>query len=689
MDPHNDLLFVDIETASFADLKEVGAWVYSKHPSTHVYCLSMCFASGGPASTWFPRFHGSVAGLQPVAREFILAGGQVVAHNVSFERAIWENILMPRYDFPVIEAWQWRDTQAMGLALNLPKSLDGLASILHVPVQKDLEGQVMMRQMAVAVEPVASGGFAYPMATEENLRRLGTYCEQDALVTRASYHKMTVNAAPMSLFEERLWRVDLEINHRGVYLDREFASRCKEMAEQRQTQLDNQIFMLTAGDLVSASAPPAMKTYLQGREVELPLRARGKGKQSPSLDAAAVEFLLAGDTLTDDSRRVLELRQEAAKATSLAKLNRVHTMTDPQDGRLRNALQFCAAHTARWASYGLQLHNLPKVHLSPAELQLARALVDSRNIKLFNIAFRQPLSVLSQLLRSIVAAPPGKELIAGDYSAIEARIVAWLAGQDDILARFAAHDADSSTQDVYEYAAENIGSDNRQLGKVCQLMLGFQAGPLRFAQTAADWGVPITLKESRRIVETWRESNSYIHKFWKTLEDAAKTAVCNPGTTQKAGRIDCHFDASCLHLYLPSGRSLRYWSPHIRKTKKQVQIVTKEGEIDVLEFETQELRFYMPARGGTSMQREHTYGGKLTENVTQATARDLLGNSLLELDKVDPYEVVSHVHDSACCEVPAGEGDVDEFCKIMERTPDWAAGLPIAVDGYRDTRFRG
>lgn len=683
MDPHNDLLFVDIETASLADLKEVGAWVYSKHPSTHVYCLSACFGSGGPAGTWFPVFRGVVGRLQPAAREFILAGGQVVAHNVSFERSVWENILVPRYDFPVVEPWQWRDTQAMGLALNLPKSLDGLASILTVPLQKDLEGALVMKKMASKVEPITSGGYSYPLATDENLIRLGAYCEQDVLVTRACYYKMTANVAPMSLFEERLWQADLEINSRGVYLDREFATRCKEMAEQRQTQLDRRMFMLTVGELASASAPPKMKTYLQERDVELPLRPRGKGKKSPSLDAAAVESLLAGDTLNPDVRRVLELRQEAAKATSLAKLNRVHTMTDPDDGRLRNALQFCGAHTARWASYGLQLHNLPKVGLSPGELQLARRLVEQGSMELMALAFSQPLAVLSQLLRSIVSAPPGKELIAGDYSAIEARVVAWLAGQDDIVDLFARG------EDVYTYAAERQGSDNRQMGKVSTLMLGFQAGPLRFAQTAADWGVPISLKESRRLVEAWRENNSFIRAFWKDLEDAAKAAVNDPGTTHKAGRIECYRDPSCLHLFLPSGRSIRYWNPHIRKTKKKVKVVTKEGEIDELEFETQELRFYMPARGGIAMQREHTFGGKLVENVTQATARELLANSILELRDTDPYEVVTHVHDSACCEVPAGEGDVAEFCAIMERTPKWADGLPIKVEGYRDTRFRG
>jgi DNA polymerase len=690
MDPFTDSLIIDVETCSLADLKRVGGWIYSRHPSTRVYCLSMGLANAETVTTVIPdRIIDTVNGGAQEREwtlklhEFVKAGGALVAHNVAFERAIWENILVPRHNYPPVAPEQWVCTQAMGRAMNLPASLEGLAKALGTKIQKDTESAAVMRKMAAAVDQ-RHGMFSFSPSTvtADNMTRLIAYCEQDVQATRLVYRKLRRIA--LSLHEEQVWRADQEINARGAYLDRNFARRCQVLAQERKQQLDDDVFALTDGDLTSASEPRAMKRWLRSHDVVLPKLVRAGGKRTETLNAQAVQGLLDADP-SPIARAVLERRQEAARATSLAKLSRVSSMTDT-DGRIRFVLASHATITGRWASYGMQLHNLPKVHLSLVDLALARSIVDRGDLELLEMLFDQPLAVLSQLLRSIVAAPPGYELIAADYAAIEARIVAWLAGQDDIVELFRAG------EDVYTHAAHKIGSDDRQLGKTCTLALGFGMGDLKFAATAAKWNVPLDLATARRIKIAWREQNPQIVAFWHDLEQAAHRAVSSPGRIFIVGRIkvQCTANRQCLMVVLPSGRALRYWRPSLVTARKKIQTATDDGEIIEIEVESVELRFFTPSKNARLMVQDSTYGGKLVENVTQATARELLACALVGIRKHGwPYATSIHVHDSLAAEVPVGHGDVEELCWIMCQTPPWADGLPVAAEGYRDTRFRG
>lgn len=676
----DDLIFVDFETASLADIRQVGAWPYSRDPSTHVYCMVTLSAANDRYFVWQPDEHHPQDAHD--IEGWLADGGKLVAHNVSFERSIWENLMVPRYGFPEVPHDRWLCTQAMGLALNLPMTLEGLARALGCEVQKDLEGGKLMKEMAKAVEK-RGAHYTYPLATPENLKRLISYCRDDVIATAQCYERM----GRLTPAERRTWFADQAANHRGVYLDRDFARRCLLFTRDRMHHLDSEVFKLTFGELGNASASPTMKKWIKEQGVKLPKLARAGGPPTETLNETGVLKILETDP-PKKVRSLLELRQEGARATSLAKLQRVAEVTDVRDGRLRHALQFCGAHTGRWASYGLQLHNLPKNRLDPVDFRLARRCVESGDLELFTFLFDKPLDVLSQLLRSVIAAPPGKELIAGDYSAIEARVVAWLANQGDVVQLFQDYD-DGHGEDVYTAVARGIGSDNRQLGKVCQLMLGFGAGPVRFTSTAAEWGVPLDLKQSKDTVALWRKRNGAIAMLWETLEEAAHNAVRNPGDTFKAGKLICKATKHCLSMRLPSGRVLRYWRPSLAVVTKKVQTITDEGEIKTIEFQSTELRFFQMAKNKTDMVPTSTYGGKLVENATQATARDLLAAALPRLELTPPYEVVMHVHDSLACEVPEDEGDVDEFCELMGRRPAWASDLPVAVDGYRSSYFQG
>lgn len=684
MDTYQDILGLDIETCSAADIKSTGAWAYSQHPSTSIYCVVFGIARKG-RDPWFFRWE---PGEELPARlvEFIQAGGRLLAHNVSFERSIWTNILVPRHGFPLVALDQWADTQAMAAAYNLPLALAGLAKALGAEAQKDKEGAALMRVLAQA----SDDGARPAEATAVAVKRLADYCQRDVETMLACYSRM----APLSITESRVWAVDQKINHRGVLLDLDLAAKCRMVSEQRKKELATETFKLTHGELANSTAAPALKKWLVARGVDLPTvtrkKADGSFHRTPSADRASVEQILADlPTLSllqgEETARlvdaVLRNRLEANKATSLAKLARVASMVG-HDGRLRNALGYCVAHTGRWSSSGFQIHNLPKSRMTPVAQETILAMLQRGSLEGLKLVSDSPLESISQSLRSVLIAPPGRELIGADFSAIEARVIAWLAGQEDILEEF------YKGTDVYVYTAEALGSDDRQLGKVCVLALGYGMGALKFVQTANAWGVPIDAKTGITIQRAWRQTNTQIVDFWGALEDGFRQALADPHHVVTVGYLRLFYDGQAVRLRLPSGRDIFYWRPSLRWTTKEFKTLDEHGNVVSIERDVQEIRYFTVAPDKSRMQSEVTYGGKLAENATQAVARDLLGEALVRLDR-DPYEVVIHVHDSIAAEVDEGCGNIDEFMELMAHPPTWAAGCPIAVDGYRGVRFRG
>lgn len=695
MDAHAGVLGIDFETASAADLKEVGAWSYSCHDSTRVYVVSFCYATGRDQRTAVERW---APGAPPPARlfDYVRAGGLLLAHNAGFERAIWSNILTPHFGWPAYDIDQWRDSQSAGLAINLPSALDGLCQALGCATQKDAEGAKLMKLMAVAVWDPVIGDWSYPHATPANLKRLAQYCDADVLAMLDAWWRLP----PLSVDELRLFLEDQRVNERGVFLDQSFAAKLRRLATQRESELSNEALVASAGVLKNSTASPALKTWLKEHGVKLPTLTR-KTKAgvttSETIGKDAVTALLEDPRIEGPVRRVLTNRVEANKATSLAKLKRVPKMVG-SDGRLRNALQFCAAHTGRWASYGVQLHNLPKNNLSDEASDLTALCVDREDLALLKCCEETPMASLSQSLRSIIAAPDGYDLIAADYSSVEACGLAWLADQRDKLeflhnyfaeiAQFRVGRRSAKPMDLYEFAAQSIGSKSRPLGKVCELALGYGMGDVKFAGTGAKMGVVLSLKEFRDVKRSWRDTNAMIVEFWHDLEDAAKAAILNPGKAYVCGKITAASTPTVLALRLPSGRSLRYWKPEVVEMVKEIEVVDDEGHIVKKEIEGEEIRFWSTVDSGARLAPKTTYGGKLVENVTQAVCRDLLGAALPRAEAAG-YPIVMHVHDSAAAQVLEGEGDVEEFSQLMAQRPTWAAGFPVDAAGYRAKRFRG
>ena len=668
LDPLEDWICIDVETTSFLDLRDVTADVYAQHESTHVYTavIGKGYAAGGDTVLEMWKWRPSLLSLHYEVAEFINAGGRVVAWNAGFERAIWQHILTPKYGWPMPELCQWRDAQANSVAMGLPAALEKAADVvLDEDLGKDMEGARLMKKMAQTV-PSADGEWLRPHENDANLRRLEAYCASDVVVTGKLYESLCA----LPLTELRVWLCDQEINDRGIYVDRERAQRMLAMVNQRDQEITSETFCITDGELAGVRSIPALKKWLHekiGRSL------------TDSLSKADVAELLKQD-IPPTVRHVLELRQEASRITSLGKLKRIRHACSP-DGRVRGALAYHRAHTGRWSSRLLQVHNLPKDRRSRPVQELCALAIDEGDYDTLDMLW-SPLEALSLGLRSLIAAPPGHELIAADYSAIEARVLPWLAGDEAKLQLF------RDGVDTYVKAAADVGSTDRQLGKICELALGYGMGANKFAATANGWGVPLSLKRAHKITKAWRSKNKSVPAFWAALEAAFKRCCRKRDHTERVGRLTLasNVSASLVYIKLPSGRYLWYHEPEIRLEDRTVDVVQPDGTVKPTTMEFESIYFSHANAGRWS--RTSTYGGKLVENVTQAVARDCLAAALLRL-RGTKYKVVMHVHDSIVSEVAEGTGDVAEFEQLILDMPQWATGLPLAAEGYRGPRFIG
>ena len=673
------ILCVDIETCSAASIRN-GAYAYAEHESTRVWCVSF---GTQDSATDEPHLYTWVPGndLPESLCEWVVNGGLLLAHNATFEMAIWEHILTPEFGWPKPRLSQWRDTQAVAALANLPLSLEGLAGIYKNSAQKDMDGSALMKSVAVAEYDPEFDGYLYPALHDDQLTALIDYCEADVEATLNVWFRLP----KMPDHELSAWHVDQKINHRGVCIDTEFVEQMALMAERRKRQLGNDVFRITGSLLANSTSTPALKAWLKEEGVELPVTERktaGETREVETLNKVAVNDMLARDDIEGAVRAVLTNRVEANKSASLAKLKRVPNMVGA-DGRLRGALRYSVAHTGRWASSGIQVHNLPKDKREPEHRDRVLGYIREGSLDKVVATEDRPLEAMSESLRAMIVAGPGKDLIGADYSAIEARVLAWLAGDNSLISLF------QSGADIYVKAAEDVGSDSRQLGKVCTLALGYGMGPIKFASTATSWGVPLDLREARRVQRAWREANNSIVNFWFELETAVRNAIENRGERYEVGKLSVAADSRCLVIRLPSGRSIRYWRPRLRRVTRLIPCVTPEGLIEERELDVSEIQFYTVGQGKNRMVLETTYGGKLVENVTQAVARDLLANALVNLE-AKGFPVVLHVHDSVVAEVPhSDERTVDEFCYHMTELPEWAVGCPIAAEGYRSLMFQG
>lgn len=657
-------LHIDFETYSACELKDAGLDNYASDPTTGVHCMAWCF-NDHPVYLWHPADTGF---LGPVFQH-IKNGGTVVAHNAAFELAIWNKVCVPKYGWPLLSPKQMRCTMAQAYAMSLPGSLEKAAAALGIEQQKDVAGARIMLQLA---KPKADGAFWTPADAPEKFQRLYDYCKQDVEVERALDDRMM----QLSEQEQRVWVLDQIINQRGIRVDLPSIENAIAMVEAEKARLDKEVLRVTGGVVGKCTEVQLLVKWIRAQGIEVPGLAK-----ADVIDALKIEDMPSA------VRKALLLRQEAAKS-STAKLLAMKNRAS-RDGRVRGCFQYHGASTGRWAHRGIQPGNLPRPRkLTKDDDQNVRLVYEINDLiarnerNLLDMLYGPVMDALADSVRGMIIANPGHELVAMDFSAIEARVLAWLAGEEKVLEIFRTHGKiyEHAASGIYRKPIEEVTKSERQIGKVAVLALGYQGGVGAFQSMARIYGVKVDDALADQIKTAWRESHPNIVQYWYDLERAAINAVefggvCKAGF--KGREVAFRKSGSFLWCRLPSDRVLCYPYPVIKN------IETPWGEM-------KPALHFMSVNGVTNKWEETgTYGGSLSENITQAVARDLLAQAMLRLED-NGFPVVMHVHDEAVVEIPAHAGDdvLRTAEQVMSEVPLWANGLPLAAEGWRAFRYR-
>ena len=635
------VLAIDIETFSDIDLTKAGVYAYSDSPKFTI--LLFAYAFDDEATEVVDIASGEKLPqrvLDALTDETIIK----TAFNAAFERTCISRFLGVH-----LSPASWQCTAVQSAMLALPLSLDGVGEVLDITRKKLKEGTDLVKFFSMPCKPTKSNGGRtrnLPSDEPEKWQRFKTYCIRDVDAEREIRDKLRNYPIPEN--EMELYRLDQEINDRGILVDLELVAGAVECDLQYKEQTTRRAYELTG--LNNPNSPAQIKSWLSEHGVE-----------ADSLDKKAVKELLPdadGEVL-----EMLKLRLLMAK-TSVKKYEAIERSVC-SDGRVHGLLQFYGANrTGRWAGRLVQVQNLPQNHIP--DLGLARNLIKKRQFDAVDLLFDSTPGVLSELIRTAFIPRPGTRFIVADFSAIEARVIAWLSGENWRLDVFKTHGKiyEASAAAMFGVPVESIhkGDPLRQKGKIAELALGYggSVGALT-AMGALDMG--LTEDELQPLVNQWRAANPHITKYWWDCDAAAFTAVSEK-TEVTVGRITFHWRSGILFVTLPSGRKLSYIKPRLATNRFGRTGLTYEG--------VGESKKWM---------RIETYGPKIVENIVQATARDLLAEAMLRLRNVG-FEIVMHIHDEAVLEVPDGVSSVEEICRIMSVAPDWADGLPLRADGY-------
>ncbi|HKJ03339.1 MAG TPA: DNA polymerase, partial [Longimicrobiales bacterium] len=646
-------------------LRATGVYIYAKDPTTDIWCMAYSFEDPDNVRLWVPGDP-----VPPEVEEHILKGGRIKAWNANFERIISWNILEPRYGFPHAELEQYWDTAADAAALGLPRKLVDAARVLGAEAQKDMEGHRLMMQMARPrrLRKGEPRGELYWFDDVTRRHRLYEYCKDDVRTEMAVGAKLR----PLSPEEREMYLLDQRINDRGVMVDVPLAVAATEIVEEGKRRANRELTTVTNNELESVTKVADMTEWLNARV----------GIDNIRKDTLR-DLLDSEDDLDPDVRRVVEIRREVGKS-STSKLNSLLNYADADDQRARGMLLYHGAATGRWSGRGPQPQNLPRPTVKQVERYIPWVLDGEFDL----IEAEHPaLVVVSSMLRSMFRAAPGHLFRSGDFAQVEARVLAWIAEQDDLVEAFRKGAAiyEEMAALICDVPVEEIKnpSERRTVGKNNILGSGFGMGSATFQERVKiATGIEISDELSAKAINTYRGRYCKIPAFWKQINQAAIQAVKHPGDVTRVGRngsIRYTVRGPFLWCVLPSGRVLAYAKPHFERHV----VRPKDGD----PFETWGVSFMALNSFTRKWERRHGYGGLWTENVVQAMARDLLAEAMIRLDKAG-HPIILTVHDEILTEPPLGFGSMEEFLDLMTTVPPWAKGLPVAVEGWEGTRYR-
>jgi len=656
------VLQVDFETRGTLELKRTGVYPYALHHDTCIWLMAWAF-DGEEPGVWYPD-------REPLPERLaahIQAGGEMRAWNAQFERVMWRDCLtrqVPGVVVPFLE--QWHCTEAEAMAMALPRRLETAAKALGLALEKDMEGNKLMLRMCRPRRFDKETGEPVWWADDAKLQRLGTYARQDVRVERA-IGKLVRRLRER---ERGAYLRNQRMNDQGVHLDLTLVTAMRNMAAVEITRQNQLLFDATGGDVAKVTRVGQLKQWLSEQ-----------GLETESLDKKALAELLDDQQmdLSPDVRAALEARREAGKS-SLAKLNAMIDCVSLEDQRMRGLVVYHGASTGREAGKLVQPHNFPRGTVPEIEAYIPHVLANRPDLmRALHVEGKWPglLTVLSSMLRSTITAAPGAELLCADFSGIEARVLAWLAGDQRYLQLW--RDGKPVYKEMAAYIfkkpVEEIVKPGEEytIGKNTILGCGFGMGADKFARSTG-----ATPEMAKLAVDGFREMFPLVPEYWRNLNGAAISAVEHPGQPFKVNNVKYVLVQGYLWCVLPAGRSLAYAAP------KVVDRLTPWGEMrPAVEFSGVDPYTHR-------WERQATYGGALTENVVQAVARDLLIDAEKRIADAG-YSVVLKVHDEIVAEMP-GSFDTSEryekFLALMKEVPSWAKSCPIDAEGWRGARYR-
>ena len=723
-------IVIDFETRSTIDLKKRGAFVYMSSAATEPMCLGALTPDQEPM-LWIPeKFLSKIDRdniTYPIVSEqrmidAVMNADYVVAQNSQFEFLMWNLIMVPRFGWPKLPLDRLHDTQAQCAYCALPMSLGYAGMALGLSTQKDSAGHKVMLKLCKPRRPrkaerEANPNWMFDTYWHEDPRDLETnfnYCGQDVLAEDA-LHRHLPDLPPK---EREIWLLDQRINLRGVHIDKPNVEAIIQVINAQEKIQQERFAELTNGAVTGPRSFAALKLWIN-QETGLKVKSLNK--------AATIELIEQGD-LPEHVRKVLEIKAQLSKS-SVAKFNAM--LDRMNDGRVQGWSAYHAAATGRWAAWGLQLHNNPRDCYAEEDYEIVTSLFREGSIEAMELLFDNPYYCASRCVRGAISAAPGKQFICTDFSAIEGRGLAHLAGEKWVV------DAYRDGVDMYKMSAseifgvpyEDINKEQRQVGKVAELALGYAGGIGAFATMATVYNVDLeslpdlilphatiyevdgpygaiglakmylaknkgAMSQSAAqacdvIKRKWRDARQNIVRFWKQIENCAIQAVKDPGKVYMYRGIRFCTSNGFLKCRLPSGRLLHYFRPIIEMRKSPWDVEPEEGEEPEL---TQEVLTYTGLKiveGRTTRQWASidTYSGKICENICQGFCRDLLAEMMLRHEEAG-YKIILHCHDEDMAEMPIGKGSLEDFNRIAEIVPSWAEGMPIKAEGWVGSRYQ-
>ena len=647
-------LSIDVETFSSVDLPKHGVYRYVESEDFAILLFGYS-VDGGPVQV---VDFACGEELPPEVLEAIWDPAvEKHAWNANFERTT-----IGEYFKKYCPPEQWFDPMVLASCCGLPATLESAGAALGLSEDKAKMkiGKALIREFSIPCKPTKKNGMrtrTYPEDDPENWEVYKEYNKRDVETEMTILDRLIKWRPDRS--EQKLWTLDQTINDRGIGVDVEMARHAIQIGDNYKARLIEEAQAISG--LVNPGSTAQVKMWLEEQE----------GLTVTSLNKKVIADVVA-KLSGDNSKRFMDLRAQFSKSSTKKYDAIVRSVCG--DGHIHGTFQFAGAgRTGRWAGRLVQLQNLPQNHMP--DLDSARWLVKVGDEETFNLIYPDVASTLSELIRTALIPEPGHRFLVADFSAIEARVLAWIAGEDWRLKVF-ENGGDiycASASQMFKVPVEKHGQNShlRQKGKVAELALGYGGGTNALLAFGAD-KLGMSSEDMAETVDLWRSASPHVVAMWRSLEKAAiRCVVKKMSTISSVGHIRFDYEDGVLWMALPSGRRIAYWSAEYSENRRGFRSLTYMGK---------------DQKTGRWMRLE-TWGGKLVENLTQATARDCLKEAMLNLSAAG-FDIRAHVHDEVIITEPIGGRSVEEVCAIMGRTPEWAPGLPLNADGYETPYYR-